>query len=273
MRIVDIGTLEGAVLVFGGPYSNLQATQALIEEARARGIPAERCICTGDVVAYCAQPAETVAALRDFGCWVVAGNCEQQLAAGALDCGCGFEAGTVCDRLSAGWYAHASAHVAAQDRAWMVGLPDLMTFAHQGRRYAALHGGATDVSRFLWPVSQDEAFAEEFTALEALCGPVDGVIAGHSGLPFLRMLGARRWINAGAIGMPPNEAAPQTRFAVLDETGVRFHAMGYDHRAAAQAMKEAGLTQGYDAALSSGLWPSEDVLPPILRQQRQPEAR
>ena len=54
------------ILVFGGPYSNLRATRALIAEAHRLGIPGDRAICTGDVVAYCAEPEETVAAIRDF---------------------------------------------------------------------------------------------------------------------------------------------------------------------------------------------------------------
>jgi predicted phosphodiesterase len=271
MRIADIGALEGAVLVFGGPYSNLAATRALIAEAKARGIPPQRCICTGDTVAYCAEPAETVAALRDFGCHVVAGNCEQQLAAGALDCGCGFEDGTVCDRLSAAWYAHAGARVGPEDRAWMGGLPDLLLFTQGAARYAVLHGGARDVARFIWPVSPEAVFEEEFAALEALVGPVDAVLAGHSGIAFERRVGARRWINAGVIGMPPHDGAPQTRFAVLGQGRAEIHRLSYYHSAAARAMRATGLTQGYDAALGSGYWPSEDVLPEALRQERQPD--
>ena len=63
----DLGVLEGAVLLFGGPYSNLQAARALIDEAARRAIPAANAICTGDVVAYCGDPAETTALIRDWG--------------------------------------------------------------------------------------------------------------------------------------------------------------------------------------------------------------
>lgn len=47
------GEVTGEALVFGGPYSNLQAIEALIAEAAQRRVPAGSCICTGDVVAYC----------------------------------------------------------------------------------------------------------------------------------------------------------------------------------------------------------------------------
>ena len=83
MQIKDLGALSGPVLIFGGPYSNLQATQAVLAWADAHAVPPERMICTGDVVAYCAEPAETVALIRAAGCAVLAGNCERQLARNA----------------------------------------------------------------------------------------------------------------------------------------------------------------------------------------------
>ena len=48
MKLVDLGELDAPVLLFGGPYSNLQATQALVELAKREGIPASHMICTGD---------------------------------------------------------------------------------------------------------------------------------------------------------------------------------------------------------------------------------
>jgi hypothetical protein len=101
----------GPLLVFGGPYSNLRATRALNAEAERRHIPPDRVICTGDVVAYCAEPDETTEAIRQWGCHVIQGNCEQQIAAGAADCACNFEAGSACDLLAKGWYPYATARV------------------------------------------------------------------------------------------------------------------------------------------------------------------
>ena len=43
--------MDAPLLCFGGPYSNLQALQAMLAEARRLGIPPERMLCTGDVVA------------------------------------------------------------------------------------------------------------------------------------------------------------------------------------------------------------------------------
>lgn len=264
----DLGDLDAPVLVFGGPYSNLQATRALIAEARARGIGQDRIICTGDTVAYCAEARGTVAALRDLGCAVVAGNCERQLAAGAPDCGCGFDEGSECDLLAAGWYAHADRTVTSQDRAWMAACPDVVTFTQAGRRCAVIHGGQSDIARFLWPVSPGDAFAGEIALIGAAVGAVDIVLAGHCGIAFQRQIGAVTWINAGAIGLPPHDGRPETRFAVLEAGRAVIHRLAYDHSGAQAAMRAAGLGQGYHDTLATGIWPSEDVLPPEMRRGR-----
>ena len=262
----DLGTLEGPVLLFGGPYSNLQALQALLDTARGLGVPKESMICTGDVVAYCGDPAGTVDLLMEAGVAVVAGNCEKQLAKDAPDCGCGFDAGSTCDLLSAGWYGFAGQRLVAKHRAWMAACPDVIRFRHHGGRYAVIHGGVSNIARFLWPVSEETVFREEWALVEALCGPVQHVIAGHCGLPFLRDTTKGRWINAGVIGMPPNDGSPDTRFAVLDKGEVDFRPLRYDVAAAVSDMVRAGLTQGYDLALDSGYWPSEEILPGSLRR-------
>lgn len=265
MKLADFGDLDAPVLVFGGPYSNLQATRALADLARLKGIPPGRMICTGDTVAYCAQPAETVAFLRALGCPVVAGNCERQLAAYEMTCGCGFEAGTACDILSAGWFAHADGAIGARDRAWMAALPDVITFRHSGRRVAVIHGGVTDISRFLWSCSPHAEFATEIAALRRRLPDLSLVVAGHSGIPFHARIDGVDWVNAGVIGLPPHDGGPETRCALLDGGGITIRSLAYDWEGAERAMISAGLTQGYHTALRSGRWPSEDVLPPQLR--------
>lgn len=261
MNIRDLGVLTGTLILFGGPYSNLQALQAILREADRRKVPHARMICTGDVAGYCAQPAETVALLGETDIAVVAGNVERQLAEGAQDCGCGFEPGSTCEGLSAAWYAHADKSIDGAARAWMKNLPDVCVFTHEGLRYAVVHGGFSDISRFLWPTTPDADFAQEIAAITAACGPVDGVISGHCGLAFERVIDGVHWINAGVIGMPPHDGRSQTRFVVLSGDGARIERLSYDARGAADAMQAAGLTQGYDRALISGIWPSEDILP------------
>ncbi len=261
MQHRDFGHLDGPVVLFGGPYSNLQATEALV-----RVIGDRAAICTGDIVGYCADPNATATRIREAGCRAVAGNCEKQLAEGAEDCGCGFDDESACDLLSRGWYPYALRSTHAETVAWLGSLPDIGTFAHQGRRYAVIHGGATAINRFLWPSSSEQDFLTEIAFIEKSVGHVDGVVAGHSGIAFHARIGRYQWINAGAIGLPPHDGRPATRYAVLKDGDVIIERLAYDHAAARRAMEAAGLTQGYHEALTTGIWPSEDVLPGELRR-------
>lgn len=255
--------ITGPLLCFGGPYSNLQALRAVLAEAFRRGIPPSRMLCTGDVVAYGADAAATLDLMIDSGIATVMGNCEESLAAGSADCGCGFAPGTDCDLLARDWFAHASRQVTPRHRAWMAMLPRRIDLRLGGRHLAAIHGGVNAINRFLFASAPDAVLAGEIDALDA-----EGVIAGHCGLPFTRLvdgLCGRLWHNPGAIGMPADDGTPRIWFSLLlPEAGcirIEHHPLDYDHGAAAAAMRAAGLAEGYAAALGSGHWPSGAVLP------------
>lgn len=261
MEIADLGQFDDRVVLFGGPYSNAHALEALLAEAHGAQL-----ICTGDVVAYCAEPRRCVQLIRDSHATVVAGNCEKQLGAGLSDCGCGFEVGGTCDLLARAWYAFAQAEMNEESRQWMAACPDVAVFMHKGQRYAVIHGGVTDIARFIWPTDPEDVFVEEWQALEDLVGSVDTIVAGHCGIGFQRNVRGKRWINAGVIGMPPNDGRQMTEYVVLADGQARFQRLHYDRLGAQQAMIAAGLTQGYHTALLTGYWASEDVLPASLRR-------
>ncbi|ESR24640.1 radical SAM protein [Lutibaculum baratangense] len=251
---------ERTVLVFGGPYSNLEATRALLDQARRLEIAPDHVICTGDVVAYGADPVATVELIRRSGVRVVRGNCEQSLAAGISDCGCGFSPGSACDRLSAAWFAHADRHLDEDARAWMAGLPSRLDIEIGGRRLAVVHGGTETVNRFIFASTASREKQREL----ALAG-TDGLIGGHCGIPFTQIVGGRLWHNAGAIGLPAHDGTTRSWYSLLTPEGdgirIEHRALEYDHASAARAMRDAGLPEGYAAALETGIWPSCDVLP------------
>lgn len=253
------------VLIFGGAYSNRQATSAMLDRMRELDIPAERTICTGDIVAYCADPVDTVTLIRDAGVHVISGNCEEQLAAGADDCGCGFSEGSTCDLLSVVWYRFSRERIEAETRQWMASLPpriDLEMHDHSGSitRLVVVHATPSSSSDFIFASSPEQTVAEEIMRSES-----DGVIAGHSGLPFTRIVDGRLWHNAGAIGMPANDGTPRGWYSLIipGDRGIdiQHHSLDFNQHQAAARMMEEGLPQGYAEALRTGLWPSLDVLP------------
>lgn len=257
----DLGEIGETLLVCGGTYSNLEAFTALMAAAARHGIPASRIIHTGDVVAYCADAEATTRALQDTGAHAIQGNVEESLWASAPDCGCGFEEGTECEKLSAAWFAHADAEVSADMRRWMGALPLHLTFSMAGKRVRVIHAGVASINRFIFPSMPESVFTDEFDRAEA-----DIILGGHSGLPFTHHLGNRVWHNSGALGMPANDGTPRAWYSLMvPEAGgrIRFehHALDYDHYAARKKMLAAGLPGGYAEALITGLWPSLDVLP------------
>lgn len=255
---IELGDSQ-PVMIVGGPYSNLRASQAVLAEATRLGIPPQRVIVTGDVVAYCAEPDETARAIADFGCHVIQGNCEQQIAAGASDCACNFEEGSACDLLAKGWYPFAAQRVSAEMRAWMGRLPETLTFTLGGLSFRVVHGGTREVSRWVF-ASESEVIAEECRMAAA-----DVVIAGHCGLPFIVRSGRNTWLNAGVIGLPANDGSTGGWYGLITPTeeGVALSTrrISYDHQGAAAAMRRFGYANGYARTLVTGLWPSLDVLP------------
>ena len=252
--------IDGPALVFGGPYGNLQATAAVLDEAARLGIPSERIICTGDLVAYCGDPVATIDLVRRAGIHVVMGNCDEQLAQGGEDCGCGFPSGSACERASAAWFAFADAQVGRAARAFLAGLPRRLDLVIGSRRLAVIHGSPSRINQFVFASTAAAIKRHELDLADA-----DGVIAGHCGLPFSQTIDGTLWHNAGVVGMPANDGTPRVWYSLLTPTDgglrVEHRALTYDHAAAAAAMARAGLPTDYRAALATGLWPSCDALP------------
>ncbi len=264
MTILDLGQIEGPILLFGGPYSNLQATQAIKAVAKQKAIPPQNIICNGDVVAYCGDPEETVQTIRDWGIHNVMGNCEESVGEQQDDCGCGFEENTVCSLLSVEWYDYVSDSVSEESRAWMRQLPRKIRFQSQDVRFTVIHGGVENMSEFVFKSSDPTKKYQDVLGIDTDC-----VIGGHCGIPFGQQISDRYWVNTGVIGMPANDGSQNGWYILLKpevntgEVTISWHRLEFDYTAAAKAMKNGGLGSAYHDALLSGLWPSMDILPEV----------
>lgn len=265
--IQDLGELTGPVLIFGGPYSNAEATLAIKEEARRLSIPPDHIICTGDVVAYCANPDETTTIIREWKIPVVMGNCEESVANQAPDCGCGFTEGSSCSLLSVGWYAFANQQISATNRQWMQTLPSAIDFSLHGINFRTVHGSPRQINEFVFKSTPTAIKNDQLIATEK-----DVIIGGHCGLPFGESLPQGYWLNAGVIGMPADDGTTQCWYLVLtpDQSSIcaEWHRFAYPYRKTQTAMRQCLLTESYYDALSSGLWPSLDVLPAYEKSQQ-----
>ncbi|MEM7068766.1 MAG: metallophosphoesterase family protein [Pseudomonadota bacterium] len=246
--------------IFGGAYGNLQATKAVLDKASISGYSANQIIFTGDTVAYCGQPQETVNLIRNAGVHVIQGNCEESLGADSDNCGCGFDEGSTCNLLSVEWYRYCRSQLDIQTKLWMAGLPQELIVDIGEFRLNCLHGSPSAINEFVFP--SDMKLGRFSLSDTSEC---DGYIVGHSGIPFLSNVSGKAWINSGSAGMPANDGTTRIWYATLEARGsqliAEIHALEYDYLNAAKAMAEAGLNSGYMECLSSGIWPSLDVLP------------
>lgn len=260
MKTADLGTFTEPVLICGGAYGNLQALEALAELQSALHIADTNIIHTGDAVAYCADTEASVQFLSARRWHAISGNVEEQIVAGAADCGCGYEQGSACDAASVRWYAHAVATLSPASRQWMTALPAHITFSMGGMSARVVHGSVQQTNRFMFNSFPDAGFEQELDE-----AGVDLVIAGHAGIPFTRIIANRCWHNSGALGMPANDGTSRVWASVLKpEPGgvcITHHAIEFDALTAAERIRAERLPAGYAAGLQTGLWPSLDVLP------------
>ncbi len=254
-------------VVFGGPYSNLQALQEMKRICHGHNIPPSRTICTGDVVAYCAQPRESIDFIREWGIHLIAGNVELQLASDQADCGCNFNEGSVCDVLSNKWYQFVKQQVTQEQIQWLTQLPQFIRFCVAGYRCVIVHGAYSQTAKFIYHSTPWEKKQLEFDTAEA-----DIILAGHCGVPFLQSQDDKVWANAGVIGVPPNDGTTLAWYLLVtphtDELLFETHAFDYDHNTAIQKIEACHIVPEYAEALRHGIWPSNDILPNIEKAQQ-----
>ena len=261
-----LGKIDNRLLVFGGPYSNLASTEAMRSMARELEIDVEHIICTGDLVAYCAEPQQTLDLIREWGIHVIMGNCEESLATQQIDCGCGFEEGSTCSTLSIAWYRYARQHIDHDSRRWMHQLPRSLSFQIKDYRFKVVHGSVTHINQFVFPSTSIDIKRRQIVKADA-----EVVIGGHCGIPFGQMIEDKIWLNAGVIGLPANDGSADGWYMLLEPESsgfqVSWHRLPYDADISRKSTLAAGMSE-YAQALTSGLWPSMDILPACERENQ-----
>lgn len=261
-KIEHIDKLSGRVLLFGGVYSNLQALEKLKSLAEYENISPENCICTGDIVGYCAQPEETVQLFKLWKPRSIAGNVEVQLREGADDCGCDFREGSRCDGFSQLWYPFAQSKLSKNSLDFIAALPDHITFEYANKKVAIVHGSFENISEFIFESTPWERKQPNFEATKS-----NVVIAGHCGLPFYHLNKDNLWLNPGVIGMPANDGTPSVWYAILDDCNDTFsfkhHRLDYNHKLTSKLMQNGLLPEAYARTINTGIWDNTEILPAV----------
>ena len=174
------------LLIVGDLHANGSALDAISETA-------DDIVVLGDLVDYGPDPGATVAWVRAHASWVVRGNHDHAVAAGAPT----GASSTWADlaEASASWTRDA---LSAEERAYLGGLPLSVTFTFGGARFAAFHAAPSDpLYRYLPPETDEATWRSELEAVHA-----DWLLLGHTHRPIVRRVGETTIVNPGSVGQP-----------------------------------------------------------------------
>jgi diadenosine tetraphosphatase ApaH/serine/threonine PP2A family protein phosphatase len=252
----------GKIGVFGGVYSNHRALEALLWDARARGL--EALFCLGDLGGFGPSPDRVFPLLEEGGVGVVQGNYDHSVGHGLPDCACGYTdpADNHYARLA---YSYTLGRTSTANRASLADLPPRLRVALGGRSLLLCHGSPRRTNEFLWESTCSSAFLERL----ARQAEADLVLVTHTGLHWQRSLpSGRGFVNVGAIGRPANDGRTEVWYAVLEdlgrgrELGVELVALAYDHESLACEMESEGLPPEFVETIRTGWWTTcLEVLP------------
>lgn len=240
-------------------HANIQALDVCLEHARGRG--AQRYAVLGDLVGYGADPGAVVRrvmAMAQGGALVIKGNHDEKAVAPPL------ESKTMGD-ITAAW---THAQLTDEEKRFLGALP--MTLQHESVLLVHASVEAPELWRYVYDV---QAAALSLNAAKALEG-VRYVFGGHVHFQalYFRGLGAglrklvplpgaaiavvrhRHWLaTIGSVGQP-RDGNPHAMYAVLDTDldQLTFHRVPYDHGAAAEAIRRAGLPAFFADRLEMG---------------------
>lgn len=240
-------------------HANLHALEACLEHARTQGVVQYAFL--GDLVGYGADPGaviDRVMGLAEQGALVLKGNHDELAVRPPQEL-------TTMGDATAGW---THAQLSAGQRDYLDQLP----LSRQLERVLLVHATADDPAA--WHYAYDVRTAERSLAAATAQEQVRYVFGGHVHRQMLYYRGAdgrlldfqpgngvavplsgrRHWLaTIGSVGQP-RDGSPRAMYAVFDlaQSRLTFHRVGYDHHAAAEAIRRSGLPEFFADRLELG---------------------
>jgi len=230
------------IAVISDIHGNCLALDAVLDDLRGDGV--DQLVCLGDAIQGGAQPAETVARLRELGCPVVMGNADAWLLTGVET---GAE-GPPSEQLRAvrEW---SLAQLSEADRAFIAGFgPTVELALPGGRPLLCFHGSPHSFDDFIFPETPEDDVQRMLGGFGAAA-----LTGGHTHLQQLRRLDDALFFNPGSVGRAFSRQQPAERFhfdpwaeyAVLSLAGRRlsleFRRAPLDVDALAQVVLRSGM--------------------------------
>lgn len=251
----------------GGAYGNVPALKACLQDARNQFCEALAFI--GDAVGFCGHSDEIVDLIRNHFDILVAGNHEQQAAAGLTTCGCGY-ASPEDERLSCLAFERSLADLSESNRHWLGTWLDTGVIGSAAGRILLCHGSPAQTNEFLYESELDEQrllnWLDEHQAV--------GFICTHSGLPWIRYLPDGRFAaNCGVVGKPDHDGDLAVHYAVITVADasvfdVEIRRVEYDYLDWVSTLEREGVDPIFIEPIRTGVWTSGVDSLPLTERSR-----
>lgn len=232
--------MERRYAILADIHSNLEALNAVLDDARAQGVTDFACL--GDVVGYHANPGECIRIIRDLGAVCVRGNHDHYCSHDEmLD---DFQP------LAASVIAWTRRHLDAEESAWLRALPLSRIVAG----FTLVHSTLDLPERWGYVFDLLDAEAHFSYQTTTLC------FHGHTHVPlvfekrnevirsealrFTTAFGAKYFVNVGSVGQP-RDGDPRCSYVVYVPKirEIQFRRVAYDVETAAEKVRGAGLPE------------------------------
>lgn len=240
------------IAVFGGVYNNYLALQALIDDAKRRGVTAFYCL--GDLGAFGPKPNKVFPLILDNNVRVVQGNYDNSIGNGLADCQCGYT-DPRDNHFAQISYDYTFRNTSPAFKKWQKTLPTEIRLQFAGRRLLLCHGSPRQMNEFLWESTTPDHFLEKlFQSFGA-----DVILTTHTGIHWHRKLNSgKEFINVGVIGRPENDGQTNVWYTILSDgdDGLRteFVPLRYPHESLAREMAEENLPKEFIETVLTGWW-------------------
>jgi len=171
-------------------HGNCFALDQVLADIRQQGI--EAIICLGDAIQGGAQPAETLARLREIKCPIVMGNADAWLLTGQVTSS--QEQVTEQQQAVRAW---SLAHLSAQDRAFIQQFqPTIEMELEAGKKLLCFHGSPSSFNDVILPDTSEDSLNQLLSGYDATL-----LTGGHTHTQQLRRLGNAWYFNPGSVGL------------------------------------------------------------------------
>lgn len=207
------------IAVISDIHGNCFALDYALKDIRDQGI--ERIVCLGDALQGGAQPAQTVARLRELGCPIVMGNADAWLVTGEETSP--HEKTTAQQAEVRAW---SLAQLSAEDLAFIRAFqPTIEILLDAGQKLLCFHGSPRSFDDVILPSTTDDTVRQFLSGWDATL-----LTGGHTHTQQLRRVGQAWYFNPGSISLAYNwelsqeqtRVDPWADYAIISTAGTNF---------------------------------------------------